>query len=109
MDNHLYRLRYLPRFYSDVAEKTSYIADTLSNPSAALRLLDDIESAILERLPSCESYEAYHSSRERRYPYYRIYVRNYVVYYVVIDDDPDDKIMEIRRLLYKRQDRDALI
>lgn len=35
-----------------------------------------------------------HLKREK-YPYYRIYVKNYVIYYVVIDDEGEDKIMEI--------------
>ena len=35
---------------------------------------------------------------------YRIYVKNFVVYYVVIDDEGEDKIMEVRRFLYNKQD-----
>ena len=40
-----------------------------------------------------ESFGQYHSVRERKYPYYRIHVNNYVVYYVIIDDNADDLIM----------------
>ena len=83
----------------------SYIAENLQNLKAAGDLLDKVEVAILERLPIAESFEAYHSSRERRYTYYRIYVDNYVIYYVVIDDDPNDLVMEVRRFLYKGQNR----
>lgn len=104
-----YQLQYLPLFYDDLLEKASYIRDNLSNPKAANDLLDAVEQAILERLPVCESFEPYHSVRERKYQYYRIYVNNFVVYYVVIDDDPDNKIMEVRRFLYKRQDRDNIV
>ena len=84
MDNE-YELRYLPLFYEDMYEK-----------------------AILDRLPNCESFEPYHSVKEREYPYYRIYVKNFTVYYVVIHMD-DRKIMEVRRFLYNRQDRDRII
>ena len=56
-----------------------------------------------------ESFEPYHSVRERRYAYYRIYVDNYIIYYVVIDDDPDEPVMEVRRFLYNRQNRDELV
>lgn len=35
-------------------------------------------------------------------PYYRIYVKNYVIYYVVIDNGAN-KIMEVRRILYRGQ------
>ena len=55
-------------------------------------MIDAVEMAIMQRLPACESFEPYHSTRERQYPYYRIYVKNYVVYYVAIDDQENDRI-----------------
>ena len=104
-----YRLSYLPLFYEDLDEKITYIAEVLRNPKAANDLLDKVEAAIMERLPVAESFEPYHSIRERKYPYYRIYVDNYVIYYVVISDNPDDLIMEVRRFLYNGQNRDELL
>ncbi len=104
-----YRLSYLPLFYDDLDEKVTYIAEKLKNPKAANDLLDKVESAIMERLPVAESFEPYHSVRERRYSYYRIYVDNYIVYYVVIDDDPHDLVMEVRRFLYNGQNRDNMV
>ena len=87
-----YKLRYLPLFYEDLKETIVYITE------------DEVEAAILERQSVAESFEPYHSLKERRYSYYRIYVKNFVVYYVVIDDEGDDKIMEVRRFLYNKQD-----
>ena len=107
MDNE-YELRYLPLFYEDMHEKITYIREKLLNPKAADDLIDAVEKAILERLPNCENFEPYHSVKEREYPYYRIYVKNFTVYYVVIHMD-DRKIMEVRRFLYNRQDRDRII
>lgn len=104
-----YILRYLPLFYEELEEKVVYIAETLKNPQAANNLLDLVESAILERLPNAESFEPYHSLKERRYPYYRIHIKNFVIYYVVVDDKGPKKIMEVRRFLYNRQNRDANI
>ena len=104
-----YRLSYLPLFYEDLDEKVTYIAEKLKNPKAANDLLDKVESAIMERLPVAESFEPYHSVRERRYSYYRIYVDNYIIYYVVIDDDSHDLIMEVRRFLYNGQDRNNMV
>ncbi len=104
-----YRLRYLPLFYEDLDEKITYIVEKLKNPKAANDLLDKVETAIIERLPLAESFEPYHSIRERRYAYYRIYVDNYIIYYVVIDDDPNDLIMEVRRFLYNGQNREKLL
>ncbi|MCM1101255.1 MAG: type II toxin-antitoxin system RelE/ParE family toxin [Acetatifactor muris] len=104
-----YRLSYLPLFYEDLDEKITYIVEKLRNPKAASDLLDKVEAAIMERLPVAESFEPYHSTRERRYTYYRIYVDNYTIYYVVIDDDPNDPVMEVRRFLYSGQKRDELV
>lgn len=108
MNNEKYELRYLPLFYDDVSEKIMYIKDILNNPKAANDLVDSIENAIMERLPVCESFESYHSCKDRKNLYYRIYVKNYVVYYVVINEN-GKKIMEIRRFLYKAQNREELI
>ncbi len=104
-----YILRYLPLFYEDLEEKVIYISETLKNPEVANHLLDLVESAIFERLPNAESFEPYHSLKIRRYPYYRIYIKNFVIYYVVIDDEGPKKIMEVRRFLYKGQNRDTYI
>lgn len=103
-----YKIRYLPLFLKDVSSVVTYITKQLNNHQAAKNLLDDIDNAIMERLPVCESFEKYKSNIKRDIPYYRIYVANYVVYYVVIEEN-DKKIMEVRRFLYKGQNRDELI
>ena len=109
MLNKKYRLSYLPLFYEDLDEKITYIVERLKNPKAANDLLDKVENAITERLPVAEAFEPYYSVRERRYVYYRIYVDNYIIYYVVIDDDPNDLIMEVRSFLYNGQNRDKMV
>lgn len=72
------------------------------------QIIHAVEKAILERLPICESFEPYHSKKEREYTYYRTYVKNFIIFYVVIPEG-DKKVMEVRRFLYKRQDRDSII
>ncbi len=99
-----YQLRYLPTFSNDLDETVHYISNVLKNPSAADRLIDDIEIAIMERLKSPLSFEPYHSSKKRDCTYYKIKVRNYLVFYVVIDD-----VMEVRRLIYASRDIDAIL
>ena len=86
MNKSVYSLRYLPLFYDDLEEHVMYISDVLRNKDAANELIDVVEEAILNRLPNAESFEPYHSRKERKYPYYRIYVKNYTIYYVVIPD-----------------------
>lgn len=73
MPSKKYRLRYLPLFCENLDEKVTYITEVLRNPKAANDLLDKVEAAIMERLPVAESFEPYHSIRERKYSYYRIY------------------------------------
>lgn len=103
-----YKIRYLPLFYKDAEEIVLYISNTLGNPKAAQRLIDDVEKAISERRKAPESFEKHNSLMERKHPYYRIKVRNFMVFYVVIQEGTE-KIMEVRRLLYSRRNLQDLI
>lgn len=100
-----YTLSYLPLFYEDLQQAISYISEELGSPQAALSLIDDVERAILERLPFAESFEPYPTVRKHPDPYFAIYVKNYVIYYVVLEH----RVMEIRRFLYKGRDRQRLL
>lgn len=108
MNKKSYQLRFLPIFYDDLEEKVTYIKDALKNQDAANGLLDKVENAILERLPFAESFEPYHSMKKRKDTYYRIYVDNYIIYYVVIAEN-GEAIMEVRRFMFKGQDRNRII
>lgn len=98
-----YKLQYIPLFYEDFNEILTYIRDRLQNPDAALNLINLVEAAILERLTSPESFEKVYSVREREYPYYKIRINNYIVFYVVIPINENEKIMEVRRILYSKR------
>ena len=101
-----YELRYLPLFYDELDKAVSYIAENLFNPAAANTLLDEVESAIMNRLhEGPESFEPVLSRKDREHPYYRIYVKNYIIYYVIIQLG-NKKIMEVRRFLHTLEDRD---
>ena len=104
MANPKYILCYLPLFEEDLIQAANYISNVLKNPTAAINLVDDVEKAILERLENPLAFEPYRSARQRIYPYYRIYFKNYVVYYVVIDN-----VMEVRRFLYGGRDKERLL
>ena len=104
MINNWYRLRFLSLFYDDLSDIVDYISGELNNPDAARKLVDDVESAINRRLTNPNSFESFRSTKARKYPYYRIYVRNFLIFYVVFDN-----IMEVRRILHNRRDwRDLL-
>ena len=98
MKNEKYKLRYLPLFEQDLIQTVSYITNVLKNTDAAEKLVNDIEDAIQERLEYPLAFEPF-PSKKRDYPYYRIYIRNYAIYYVVIGD-----VMEVRRFLYGARD-----
>ena len=99
-----YSLRYLPRYERDLNEIVDYIVFKLHNPEGAINLVKRIENAILERLNCPLSFEPFQSIRKRKNPYYRIYVDNFTVYYVVLED-----VMEVRRLLYNSRDAGRII
>lgn len=98
MDEKRYKLRFLPLFEDDLNGIVDYIALQLKNPIAAEKLVNEVQVAIQKRTTCAEAFEPFQSSRERRFPYYRIYVNNYIVFYVVIDD-----AMEVRRILYNQR------
>lgn len=99
-----YKLSFLPLFEADLIEITDYISNNLNNPEVALRLVDDIEIAINRRLETPLAFAPYPTSKNRPYPYYRINIRNFSVFYVVIDDT-----MEVRRVLYSKRNIDNLL
>jgi toxin ParE1/3/4 len=99
-----FELRYSPLFYDDVDRITDYIVLELKNPSAAKRLIDDVEAAIKKRLISPTQAAMYKSVVEREHPYRRIIVGNYLIFYVVIGNT-----MVVRRMLYGRRDLDKIL
>lgn len=99
-----YTLRYLPLFEEELTDIANHIKYKLKNQSAADNLVTEVEKAIIKRSLSPLSFEPCHSVYDREHDYYRIYVKNYVVYYVVIDD-----VMEVRRIVYSKRDRENLV
>ena len=99
-----YLLNYLPQFETDLAAVRDYIAFDLQNPSAALRLVEDTENAILKRLNSPLAFKPYNSKKDRTHSYYTIQVRNYTVFYVVIGN-----VMEVRRFIYSRRNMPEIV
>ena len=99
-----FTLRYLPLFEQDLVAVRDYIAFTLQNPAAALRLVEDTEKGILKRLNNPLGFKPYRSLKDRKQPYYRINIRNFSVFYVVIG-----KIMEVRRFVYSKRDLPEII
>jgi len=104
MDNQQYTLSILPLFEKDLQEARDYIAFDLQNSEAALKLIEDTEAAILKRLRNPLGFEPYHSKKDRKHPYYRIYIRNFTVFYVVIGN-----VMEVRRFVYSKRNLSEIV
>ena len=102
--NKQYTLRYLPLFDKDLTEAVNYIAVTLQDPISAEQLVDEVEAAIEKRREMPKAFAPYPSEKPRKYPYYRISVKNYLVFYVVIGN-----VMEVRRFLHSRRNIDKLL
>ncbi len=98
-----YRLEFLPLFYQELNDAAMYIALELNNPDAADQLVESVFEAVYKRQPFAESFEPVHSKFHRELKYYRIYIKNFIVYYVVIPSECY-KTMEIRRFVYKKRD-----
>jgi plasmid stabilization system protein ParE len=99
-----YKIKYLPLFDSDLSEIFSYICFNLKNLSAAKKIVARIENAILKRAENPKGYKKYRSAKDRENDYYRINVRNFSVFYVVIAD-----VMEVRRAIYSKRDIEKLV
>ncbi|MFR2788400.1 MAG: type II toxin-antitoxin system RelE/ParE family toxin [Clostridia bacterium] len=93
-----YKIKYLPLFYKDLDQITDYIMYKLNNEIAANNFVNELEKEINKRAYNPVSYEKYISIRKRKYTYYKIYVKNYTVFYTV-----KDNIMEVRRILYSKR------
>ena len=99
-----YTIKYTATFISQFNNILKYFMSKLNNKIAAENFYMEVTSEIEKRSQNPESYEKYISQRKRKYAYYRIYVKNYTVFYTVKDD-----VMEVRRILYSRRNFDDFI
>ena len=70
----------------------------MKNPIVAERLNQNIRIAINRRLENPIGYAPYRSKKKRENTYYRIYVRNYIIFYTVQDNE-----MIVRRMLFNKR------
>ena len=89
----------LPIAEDDLLDITTYISEKLHAPQAAEAFVLELDKLIeqLERHPF--SYELYRAERPLEYEIRRAPVKNYVVFYAVIED-----MVEIHRILYGYRD-----
>lgn len=100
--NNNFTLKYSLTFYEDFEKIISYIKDDLENYIAANNLIDSVEKEILNRLKNPLGYEKYITKAGNIY--YRIYVKNYMIFYTVTNN-----VMEVRRITYSKRNLKKLI
>ena len=93
-----FTLEYSPQFYDEISDAVRYITFKLRNPDAAQRLRDDAERAVVDRLEAPLAFAPYYKDEATGDVYYRINVRNFAVFYVVIG-----QVMEVRWFRYSRR------
>ena len=99
-----YTIKYLPSFSEELDEIIYYITFILKNKKAAQRFLQNVHNAIEERSENPESYEIYKSKATMKYNWYRIYIGNFTIFYMVRKN-----IMEITHIIYSARNFDDLI
>jgi toxin ParE1/3/4 len=86
---------------TDIAEAAAYIQGELQNPSAAVRLLDDIDAAVysLEEMPA--RYARVKDEELAALGFRFVSVHNYLLFYIIREKS---KKVVIERFLYGRRD-----
>lgn len=99
-----YAIKYSDTFVKQFNNILRYFIYKLQNKIAAENFYDEVIKEIETRREYSESFEKYNSRRKRKNTYYRIYVKNYTIFYTVRDN-----VMEVRRILSSRRNFDKLI
>ena len=104
MAKNKYTIKYTDTFIKQFNNILKYFIYKLQNKIAAENFYNEVITEIEKRSESPEGFEKYKSSRKRKNTYYRIYVKNYTIFYIV-----KNNTMEIRRILYSRRNFKNLI
>ncbi|MGN1301394.1 MAG: type II toxin-antitoxin system RelE/ParE family toxin [Clostridia bacterium] len=104
MANNKYTIKYTSTFINQLNNILKYFIHKLKNQIAAENFYDEVITKIERRSENPESYKKHISRRKRKNIYYKIYVKNYTIFYIVNNDT-----MEIRRILYSKRNFDKLI
>ena len=100
----MYKLKYLPLAQKDLWDITSYIADNLKAPKAAIDFVDTLDNSIsrLQQFPySCKLYQSQESLEAE---YRLLSVKNYLVFYIVTENE-----VEIHRIVYAKMNLEKLV
>ena len=94
-----WRVRQTEQFKSDFREVLRYIYFELRNPTAAEALVEEFDAVVKRVAAFPRLSAAYPTQTEHAAAYRTIQVKNYLAFYVVLEDT-----VEFRRFLYGRAD-----
>ena len=77
---------------------------TIKYSQTYINQFNQVIKEIEKRSKNPESYEKYVSIKKKKSTYYRIYIRNYTIFYTV-----KNNIMEVRRILYSKRNINNLV
>lgn len=104
MANSKYTIKYSQTYINQFNHILKYFVNTLKNKIAADDFYNEVIKEIEKRSKNPESYEKYVSIKKKKSTYYRIYIRNYTIFYTV-----KNNIMEVRRILYSKRNINNLV
>ena len=93
----MYKLKYLPLAQKDLRDITSYIADNLKAPKAAMDFINTLDNSISRLQQFFYSCKLYQPQESLKTEYRLMPVKNYLVFYVVIENE-----VEIHRIVYAK-------
>lgn len=100
--NNKYTIKYTDTFIKQFNNILKYFIYKLQNKIAAENFYNEVIKEIEKRSEYPESFEKYNSSRKRKNTYYRIYVKNYTIFYTIKDNTIRVRlILSSRRNFYK--------
>lgn len=102
--NNKYTIKYTDTFIKQFNNILKYFIYKLQNKIAAENFYNEVIKEIEKRSEYPESFEKYNSSRKRKNTYYRIYVKNYTIFYTI-----KDNTMRVRLILSSRRNFYKLI
>ncbi|MDR1893436.1 MAG: type II toxin-antitoxin system RelE/ParE family toxin [Spirochaetales bacterium] len=99
-----FTIKYLPLAKKDIGEIVEYITETLEAPKVASNFINEIEKKIVNLKKNPYSHHLYRSSEPIDTEYRIINVKNYLVFYVVLNN-----VIEIHRVIYNKRNLSKII
>ena len=104
MHSNKYVIKYSATFVKEFNSILKYFIYKYKNKIVAENFYNEVVKKVEKRSIDPKNYEKYISNRKRKYTYYKIYVKNYTIFYTV-----KDNIMKVKRILYSKRNFEKLI